>query len=571
MRTRRLLVGLIVVGLVLLVVRGFFGIRPDVEEGSVLVLDLGGQYVEAAEPSLLSRLLGDARKPFVSLLSELRKAERDDRLAGVVLRIRPLGLGWAKAQEIRDAIASLRHAGRPTAAYLEIESFAGNLEYYVASAADSVYLAPATRAPLIGLAAEYLFLGGFFEMLGVDLEVERIGRYKTAADTFAAKTMSEAGREMADSILDSIDAQFVAGIAGGRGLTEDFVRSAIDSAPVSPGEMEALDLVDGVATQQEVVRKLGDGPVVEADVYARVDPATVGFQPAARFALVYGSGPVVSGSGRWSRSGDPVLASDTVSEALRKASEDDSIDAIIFRIDSPGGSALASDVVWDATQRARAKGVPVVASLSDVAASGGYYVAAGADAIVASPATLTGSIGVFVLRPVLSGLLEKLGLGVVALTRGEHADLLVASKPLSEGTRARLRAEVESIYELFVARVSDGRELASERVDALGRGRVWTGAQAGERGLVDRLGGLRTAVERAKEKLDLAPGDDVVLVPYPPPPTLAEQLTQAFRGAVRGLAAAAPLPPIVARMRAWLEELPPGAPLALSPVVFEIR
>ena len=199
---------------------------PSVSEGSVLVLDIGGSYVEAVEPSLVARLLGDSRRPFVGLLSELRKAERDDRLAAVVLRIRQLEIGWGKAQEIRSAIGDLRAAGRRTLAYLELEGFQGNMEYYVASSAELVHAAPASRAVLAGLAAEYLFLGGLFEKLGVEFEVERIGRYKTAADTLAGREMSGAHREMANSLLDSINGQFVDGIAESRQLSSREVRRA---------------------------------------------------------------------------------------------------------------------------------------------------------------------------------------------------------------------------------------------------------------------------------------------------------------------------------------------------------
>jgi protease-4 len=545
---------------------------PDVEPGSILVLNLEGAYVEAPEAPLLARLFGTEQRPFAALLSDLRKAERDERLAAVVLRVRPLEIGWAKAQELRSAIAAIGAAGRKTVAYLEVASFAANLEYYVASAADEVVLSPAGQAQVIGLAAEYLFLGGLWESLGVELEVERIGRYKTFADTFAAKEMSEPYREMANSLLDSIDAQFVAGIAESRGLSEDAVRAAIAAAPGSPEEMLAHHLIDGSHFEDEVIGSLGDAPVVEGDVYAAVDPASVGFEPVAQFALVYGSGAVVTGRGAASRTGQPVLASETVSKALVDAAEDPEIRAILFRVDSPGGSALASDVVWRATQVARKHGKPLVVSFSDVAASGGYYVAAGADAIVASPGTLTGSIGVVVLRPVLAGLFEKLDIGFEALTRGDHADLLLSTRPLSEGTRHRLAESVATIYEMFVARVAKGRHLDAARVDSVGRGRVWTGAQAAELGLVDELGGLRAAAQRAKLAAGLDPDADVSLVPYPRPKGLSEQLSEAMRRvAVAPSALSLPLPRLVRQAAEWLAAVPLEGPALLPPCVFEIR
>jgi len=571
-KLRRFLIAIAVALLLLWLLRPGAGI--DVEPGSVLVLTLEGQYVESVEPPLVARLIGGDRRVFAGLLSELRKAERDDRLAAVVLRIRNLEVGWAKAQEIREAIERLGAAGRKTIAYLELTAFAANLEYYVATAADEVVLSPAARAPAIGLAAEYLFLGGLWENLGVELEVERIGKYKTFADTFASREMSDAHREMAESLLDSIDAQFVAGIASGRDLAPDFVRHAIDAGAMTPKEMQALGLIDSSRFFDEIVEDFDDAQVVLGRDYAGVDPASLGFDPVAEFALVYGSGSVITGEGRASRTGAPVLAADTVSRAIVEAAEDDSIKAILFRVDSPGGSALASDIVWRATQLARAKGKPLVVSFSDVAASGGYYVAAGADAILASPGSITGSIGVVVLRPVLREMFEKLDIGFASLTRGAHAGIALSTEPLGPGARARLRAEVTSIYDLFVDRVAAGRSLDRARVDELGRGRVWTGAQALEHGLVDELGGLMAAARRAKVAAGIDPDADVALVPYPRPQSLADQIDEALQrvAIAPGLGGSVlPIPRIARAAVEWIESLPSPGPALLPPFVFDIR
>jgi protease-4 len=548
----------------------FLSRAPDVEPGSALVIQLQGRYVEAAESPLLARLTREARRPFVGLLSELRKAERDERIGTVLFRVRGLEIGWAKAQELRGAIRALRDAGKRTLAYLELESFGANLEYFVASAADAVHVAPGTTAPLVGLAAEYLFLGGLWEKLGVGIEVERVGDYKTAADFFAGREMSDAHREMADALLDSIDAQFVGGIAEGRRLSPAQVREAIDAAPVRAEELLERKLIDGVSGFADVVEVLGDPPLVEEADYARVPASDVGFDPVARLALVYGSGTVVVGDRSSSPTGDPVLASDAVAEALEEVAEDDSIDAVVLRIDSPGGSALASDHVWQATQKVREGDKPLIVSMSDLAASGGYYVACGADFVFAGPGTLTGSIGVFVLRPVLRDLYEKLDVGVESLTRGAHADLLLGSRPLSEATRARLRDEVGSIYALFVERVADGRGLSPEQVDAVGRGRVWTGAQAVELGLVDGLGGLREAAARARMELELDPEADVEWIVYPKPRTLAEQIDDVLRGAAARAAGLYPGAELVRRLEPWWT-LPANAPVLLPPFAVEIR
>ena len=570
---KRWIVGLVLLLLVLawlMVGRG-----PGVEEGTVLVMDLEGAYVETHATPYLSRLFGAPERPLIGLLSELAKAERDERLSAVLFRIRPLSIGWGKADELRAAIARIGERGRRTVAYLEVEKFGANLEYFVATGADEIYMAPGSRNPFVGLAAEYLFLGGFFEKIGVEIEYERVGKYKSAVESFAESKMSEANREMTTALLDSVYGRFVEAIAEGRSLTPERVHAAIDAAPTTPAEMQEHGLSDGIGFFDEILERVREGeeerPVMEGAEYAEVDPSSVGFDPVASFALIYGTGPVVAGHGSSGPAGRQVLASTTVSEAFEAAVEAPEIDAIIFRIDSPGGSALASDLVWRATQRAREKGKPVVASFSDVAASGGYYVACGADRIVSQPATYTGSIGVFVLRPILGGLFEKLGVGVEAMTRGEHADLLLASRRLSPRSRGRLRADVRSVYDTFVGRVAAGRELTPEAVDAIGQGRVWTGAQASEIGLVDALGGLRTAVLEAKSAVGLEADADVVLISYPLPTSLAQQIADALGASVRASVSSLSLPPAVRELVATLQVLPAGAPLLIPPGLAEIR
>lgn len=570
-RMVRLLVMLAVVAAVIGLLR--MGRGPSIEAGSVLLLDIGGHYVEQASEPLLAKLTGQHRTPLVALTSQLRKAQLDSRIKAVVLRIRPLDVGWGKAHEIRDAIVALRDAGRRPIAWMEIESFGSSLEYFVASGAEEVWMAPGTRAPIVGLAAEYLFFGGLWEKIGVQIDVERIGEFKSAAETYAGKAMSDPNRVMVNSLLDSVSGAFVSAVAKSRGITEDEVKAAIDAAPVTPEEMKERKLVDGVAFLDDVVKMQGDSrPLVKGSVYAGVDPSEVGFDPKATFALVYGTGGVVQGDDGGAPR-EPRLASEAVSRALEDAANDAKMRAIVFRIDSPGGSALASDIVWRAVQQARKK-KPVVVSMSDVAASGGYYVAAGADAIVAQPTTLTGSIGVFVLRPMVSGALDKLGIGFASIQRGRHAGLLLSTQPLTPETRARLEAEVQSVYAQFTGRVADGRKMEVSRVDELGRGRVWTGAQAREAGLVDELGGLRKAVEVAKQKAGVAEGDDVALLPYPPPQSLSEQIREALGQAGVSLAENAlglpPTPRLVQRALSWISALPEG-PAVVMPFAVEIR
>jgi protease-4 len=570
MRWLRIFVVIVLVAIVIAVVhvqrRG-----PVIAEGSALSLPLQGAYVEAASPGLLAQataLLVPPPPSFTALLSELAKAERDDRLDTVVFRVRTLGIRWGKAQELRRAIARLRESGRKTIAYLEVAGYGGNLEYYVATACDEIVLAPGVPSPLVGLRAEYLFLGGFWESLGLEVDVLGVGEYKGAVETLGRREMSDPNREMANSLLDSIESQFLADVAAGRKVTEAEVRAAVDVAPLPPAALVERGLVDRIAHWDEVFTALGDPPRVKSGAWARVPAGAVGFEPVARFALVYGAGNVVQGEGRGT---GPVFSADVVADALEQAAEDDAVDAIVLRLDSPGGSGAAAEQIWRAVRLARER-KPVIATMSDLAASAAYYVAAATDYVVAQRGTYTGSIGVFVVRPSLGGLLDKLEIGHETLLRGEHADLLAMMRPLSPETRAAFRADVEGSYAQFVERVAEGRELPVEQVGPVARGRVWTGEQALGRGLVDQIGGLREAVLVGKERVGLDPDADVELVVFPAPKPLVEQLSEGLGGVARAAARGAfTLPVPIATAAAWLRDVPPGTQAWLPPIAIEIR
>ncbi|MBW2576920.1 MAG: signal peptide peptidase SppA [Deltaproteobacteria bacterium] len=569
MRKFRMLIIVAAVGLVLLwLLAG--GEGPSIEDGSILVIQIEGRYSESQDPSLLARVLTDAGMSFAALLSEMKKAERDDRISTVVLRIRNLAIGWGQAQELRGAIRRLEEAGRHPVAYLEVAGFGANLEYYVASAASEVQISPAGFGGVVGLAGEYFFLGQMWKKFGIEFDVARAGRYKSAVETLTGDEMSDAYRETANSLLDSINHQFISGIAESRKLTPSAVRAIIDIAPMTPRDMVENGLADEITFFDELLESL-EGPIVEAADYAQIDPASLGFDPVAQFALVYGSGNVVVGDGRATSRGNPVMASDTVADALEAAADDPEIDAIIFRIDSPGGSVLAADIIWRAVEVAKRSGKPLIASFSNVAASGGYYVAAGADAILAPPASVTGSIGVFALRPVLKGLLDKLDINVETMTRGAHAGIQISSEPLSPETAAVLDREVEAIYRLFIERVAAGRELDLQQVDGVAQGRVWTGEQAFERGLIDELGGLSQAVSRAKQALGLHADADVALVPYPEAGSLFDQLTDTLRRVSLEAVPTSSLKGLAERMQTWFEAAPVEAPALVPPFAFDIR
>jgi protease-4 len=538
-----------------------------VESDSTLLLELSGEYVEAADTPFYGALLGIERASLLGALSELRKAERDDRIGQVLITIRDLQIGWAKAQELRDAIRALRDRERHPIAILEVEGFGANLEYYVASAAEKVYVAPGSGAPILGLAEEHLFLGGLWDKIGVDVQVAQAGRYKGAVDSLVGRDMNEFYREQAERLLDSIDGQFIAGIAEARGVSVETVRKVIATAPSRPEVLEELGLVDGVATRRSLAAKVPEERRIEASDYARVDPSQVGFDPQATFALIYGSGAIQSGEGSISRSGQPVFASETVIDALDAAADADDVRAIVLRIDSPGGSAFPSEQIWHAIREARKK-KPVVASFSDYAASGGYYLASAADAIVAQPGTLTGSIGVFAVRPALRGLFERFDVHSAMLERGPHAEINLMGPELTPDTRDWLQSDVEDTYRRFLERVSEGRKRPVEQIAEVAEGRVWTGEQAVTRGLIDAIGGLRSAVSKAKERVGIDADADVRLTVYPPPKPLAEQLREALRVSVaRGVASALPFELALRPLGAWLEAVTAPGPV-LAPAIW---
>lgn len=554
--------------------------RVVVDPGSVLIVELGGVYVDAPDPPVLARVLGHGFVPFARVRDLFVKAERDSRIERVVVKITPLEIGWAKAQELRTLITLLRDAGRHPVAYLEVESFGSNLEYYVASAAEEIYVAPATRMPFLGLASEFLFLGGLWEKLGIEVEAERIGEYKTAVDSLTGKSMSEAHREVANAILDSMEEQFVQAISTSRSVTQNDVRDAMQEGLVTLSALQERHLIDGILSFEALLEKYGqnlqqleESQIVFDHEYASVSAEEVGWNPKAKFALIYASGNVVTGEAPNSLSGEPVAAADTIVEAIQAAVEDSEIKAIVLRVDSPGGSPLASDLIWQAVEAAKKAGKPVVASFSDLAASGGYYLACGADRIVVEPGTLTGSIGVFVLRPVIAGLLDKLGIAHETLTRGQHAGMLLSTQKLSPASRHKLQEDVSSVYEQFLERVASGRSMSPQAVDVLARGRVWTGAQAVEKGLADQVGGLREAMREAKKLASIPETDDVSLVIYPPHKPLSVQIAEALNGqmAFASQAEILPLPPLLKKAARAVETWPEPTPLLVLPFVIEIR
>ncbi|HZG52468.1 MAG TPA: signal peptide peptidase SppA, partial [Pyrinomonadaceae bacterium] len=423
-----------------------------------------------------------------------------------------------------------RSTGKPVYAYME---YGTNKEYYLATACDRIYVAPIGDLFIVGLAADVMSLGGSLDKLGVRADFYQIGKYKTAPEQYTRKEMSEASREVMNSILDEFFARYVNTIAATRKKSAEDVRALIDNAPLGAWEAKAAGLIDDAKYRDEVEdelkKRLGykDGDKlrkVKAADYARVRPESLGLGEGERIALIFASGPIGGGSSNdGSAFSGQSTGSDTVVKALNEAREDKDIKAIVLRVDSPGGTSYASDVIWHAVERAKAQ-KPVVVSMGDVAASGGYYISATASKIVAHPSTITGSIGVYAGKPVIKGFYDWIGVNNEYVLRGKQAGMFRETEPFNADERAKFEGMMKSFYyDDFLPKVARGRGRDVEYIDSIAQGRVWTGAQARERGLVDEFGGLDKAVELAKGLANIPADKGVRRVVFPVPRTFLQQ------------------------------------------------
>ncbi len=555
----------------LLMMAVFVGREPQVAGNSTLVLRVGGDLQEMEPGGVIGQIF-EAPPTVRSLVDALRKAKVDRRISSVVIRPAGAAALWGKVQEVRDAITDFRTSGKPIVAYLE---FGGEQEFYLATACEKVFLMPSASLDLTGVASYELFLRGTLDKIGAYPDTLHIGQYKTASNTFTEKTYTAAHLEMAQSLNADMYEQLVRGLADGRHKTEEEIRALIDHGPFLPEDAVRAGLVDDLAYEDELDDKvqLASGAVrflTEAD-YRRVSPMSLGLNRGPRIALIYATGMIASGASSYDSPSGQVVGSDTLVDYFRKARADDSIKAIVLRVDSPGGSAIASDVIWREVMLTRAV-KPVIASMSDVAASGGYYIAMPAHAIVAEPATLTGSIGVVMLKFVIDGTLKKLGVNLERVTSGKYADLYSPVRAFTPDERARVQEQMQATYDTFVEKAADGRHTTPERIDAVGQGRVWTGRQAKEIGLVDELGGLDRAIALARQRAKLPEGGDVELIVFPGRKSIYELVRNPFGadrtseaiGALLGFRDARGLQTITAPLRVFRR----GEPLAIMPNVF---
>ncbi len=442
--------------------------------------------------------------PYGLLLLRLDALAQDDEAVAVAVKIGDLPLGAGRIEELRAALGRLR-ARKPVLAYL---TGGGTREYWLATAATAIAMPPGSALEVTGISTSNLYLRDALARIGVAFEVIAAGAYKTAPEPLVRSGSSPAAREATNALLDDVFGRLIADIAAARKLPPERVRALVDEGLFGSEEAKAARLVDEVIWPDEaeqVVARLAGRRVRLAGPYrpeAGRAAQRWGTRPAIEVVRVQGA--IIGGRSR--RGLAELAGAETVAGQLRRAAADRDVKAIVLRIESPGGDGLASDLIWREVVRARRR-KPVIASMGDLAASGGYLAAVGADAIVAEPSTLTGSIGVFVLKPDLSGLLAKLGVSREAWARGETAQLASGAKPWSDKERRAIERQIEAFYKLFVDRVAEGRRLPRPQVEAVASGRVWTGRQALERGLVDRVGSLEDAIALAAERARLAPGD----------------------------------------------------------------
>ncbi len=497
--------------------------RPPISSNSALVVRLSGAIPERIDAELPLPFLTSDRQNSVNLreLTELiRSAATDDDIKTLVLRCRNLSTGWAQSQELRWAIEEFKESEKPVWAFLMLGSA---LDYYVASLADRVVTLPESILDIKGLRAEVVFYKGAFEKLGINAEAVRVGKYKSAVEPFTRTEMSSDFRAVINEMLDEMSLQLFEGIVAGRGEDAAHWSGVMDEGPFLSVQAKEHGLVDDVLFEDEFFEQLSKA--VDVEKLNRVSAANYATRVRSnqgsgkRIAVLHANGPIVSGEG-WI---DPMtgrqrmVGSETFVRHLDELRKSRNVAGVILRINSPGGEVTASEQILHAV-RMLSKEKPLVISMSNMAASGGYYIASVADTkIIAYPGTYTGSIGVFMMKLSMGGLYEKLGLSKEIITRGRNAAIDTDYRPMTRQEREKVQQGVESVYKVFLTRVSEARGMDVDAVNEIAQGRVWLGKQALENGLIDELGGYQKAIELVKEAAEIEVEDPVQLFNYPAP------------------------------------------------------
>lgn len=524
-----------------------------VAEGTILEVDFGRALIEYAPDDPIAAIFLDKQMTVRQFVEALHAAAEDESVVALVAEVTPGGdLGLAQIDEVRDAIQTFRAAGKPAVAFSDSfgEVLPANGAYYLASAFDEIYVQPSGDVGLTGLRFESPFIRGTLDKLAIEPEFAQRYEYKNAMNTITETAYTEAHRQAMQELADSVFGHMVAEIAEARGMTPEQVRTAIDEGPFLGPEAVARGFADGLLYRDQVydrVRALARG---EATV-GEPPPAAAATEPAAAadeedddeddddsdllylhkyagraegpwsegeraIAVVYGIGGVVRGESEYNPlTGSLSMGGESVARAIRAAVDDDDVEAIVLRVDSPGGSYVASDMVWREVERAQEAGKPVVASMGNLAASGGYFVSMGADKIVAQPSTITGSIGVLGGKLVTREAWNKIGLSFDAVQTSDNADMWSDLKPFDPEEWAKFNEWLDRVYADFTTKVAEGRGIPVEQVREIAKGRVWSGVDALRLGLVDELGGLPTAVRLAREAAGIEEDEEVRLVTFP--------------------------------------------------------
>ena len=550
--------------------------KPSIAQGSTLVLALEGEVPEQAPMELpLPFLEGETTVTVEETWLALRRAAADPKISAVVLEPRDLEVGWGKIQEIHADLEAFRKSGKPLYAYLRNP---GTAEYYLATAADRIYMTPTDMLDVKGLRVELMYLHDMLAKFGVEMEVQHDGKYKDFGDMFTRTSMSPETREVMNQILDQYYGDLVDTISNGRRKQPAEVRSLIDNGPFLASQALSGGLVDSLGFDDQMYEDLrGRLPRrelhrVPVRTYLKAQGDAEGAN-VRRIAWVVGQGDIVRGPAREMETG--LMTSGGMIKLLREAGDDRSIRGVILRIDSPGGDGVASDDILHEVRLLSSK-KPVVISMGDVAASGGYFVAMSGDPIVAYPNTLTGSIGVVTVKPNLHGLLDKLGLKVEALSRGRYADFDSALHPMDDASRAKLQETLDEFYKQFVARVAEGRHRKFTEVEPLAQGRVWLGVQAKANGLVDDLGGLDRAIQAMRVRAKIPASDRVELAPFPRRRTIFELLMNRAQELSGGedeadARVSAWLKGLRVPARAWIRGALRGGRLELMPYAINVK
>ncbi|GAB4230630.1 MAG: S49 family peptidase [Acidobacteriota bacterium] len=493
---------------------------------SILEIQLTGNLAESPRRDPWAILTAAKGVDLWDLRRAITAAKNDDRVAGIFLEIGPFAASWAQVAELRSLLQDFKSSGKPVYAFLSVDA-AGEGDLLLASVADVVALNPVAGLLIDGLLSEVTFYKRALDKLGVKAEFFQFKEYKNPG-TYTRTSMTPEFRSMLEEIIGELQSNFVADLAAARGLSEQEVRDAVARGLLSAVGGQEARLVDRLAYRSDLVEDLRQA--VGADRYRGISLARYlkvlpqpGTRPKARIAYVTAEGVIVT----WAGGGfGTFIEADRLTDELRQLREDDRIDGVILRVNSPGGSAVASDMIWKEIARFEEGGKPVVVSMSGTAASGGYYIALSGRRIVAQPSTITGSVGVIFGKFDLSGFYDWLGIDVERVQGAPNAGFLSLTKPLSPEQQERVLEWMEETYDTFVRRAAEGRGLSFEAMEAKARGRIYTGRQAREEGLIDALGGIQEAVALMKEELGLGPDEPVTLELYPKPKTVLETLME---------------------------------------------